>query len=72
MSKKNESNENTKAQELQDEELKNVSGGGSFLEGSVTQLRLGGATFDGGGNLAAKSQTTLDCWDQCTVYISGC
>jgi hypothetical protein len=61
--------------ELKDEQLDNVSGGAAFLRGAIVQAQPATATLGeqgGGGQLAAKSATTLECWETCTIYISGC
>ena len=62
--------------ELKDGELDAVVGGASFLRGQVVATVAARGTVPGGspgGQLAAAtSQTTLDCWHECTVHISGC
>jgi hypothetical protein len=61
--------------ELKDEQLDKVSGGATFLRGSIVQAQPATATLGGqggGGQLAANSATTLECWETCTIYISGC
>jgi hypothetical protein len=78
---KPEENTNTETQteesELDEAQLEEVTGGtagAGFLQGPiVTQQRAVAQLPSGGGNqLAARSATTLECWEDCTVHISGC
>lgn len=52
-----------------------------FLSGDLTETYLsdteldsmvGGISLKAGGRVVARSATTLGCWEDCTVSISGC
>jgi hypothetical protein len=68
----------TDESELEEAQLEEVTGGTAgvgFLQGQiVNQQRAAAQLPSGGGNqlAAAQSLTTLECWEQCTVHISGC
>jgi bacteriocin-like protein len=74
-------NMNQNFEELDDKELEDIVGGAaSFLGGDILAAELSNSSvgeLPGGvkglPNLAAaKSETTLGCWENCTKRISGC
>lgn len=62
--------------ELTEEQLDEVAGGVAFLKGTIASESEASpqvAGSRGGPNqLAAKTGTTLGCWETYTVHISGC
>jgi hypothetical protein len=58
---------------------KRDTGLSSFLGGNLTKRTRTKTSYVGpisspnaSNKLAAKSSTTLECWQECTVNISGC
>jgi len=63
--------------ELDDAQLDEVTGGTAgveFIKGPIVDQQRAVAQLPSGGGtqLAAQSLTTLECWESCTVHISGC
>ncbi len=74
--KNRNSNKQVKLAEVSREEMLDVVGGAeTFLRGNVAQPTNGGLNpiqHNRELSLAQKSVPVLDCWHECTVYISGC
>jgi hypothetical protein len=67
----------TDESELEEAQLEEVTGGtagAEFIKGPIVNQQRAVAQLPSGGGtqLAAQSLTTLECWENCTVHISGC